>query len=57
MMLRSYSAIYKTTNNEVAIATTFVSGNRTRRRDTFLVPMLCITAIKLRKNLFKNNVF
>ena len=41
-MLRSHLAVYKNTNNEVAIATIFVSGIRTRRRDTFLVPMLCV---------------
>ena len=33
-MLPSHSAVYKK-NNEAAIATTFVSGYRTRRRDTF----------------------
>jgi hypothetical protein len=33
-MLRSHSVVYKK-NNEIAIATTFVSGNRTRRRDAF----------------------
>ena len=37
--------------NEVAIATIFESGIRTRGRDTFLVPMLWVTAIKLR-NLY-----
>ncbi len=35
LMLRSQSAVYKKTNNEIAIATIFVSGYRTRRRDTF----------------------
>ena len=34
-MLRSHLAVYKKTNNEVAIATIVVSGIRTRRRDTF----------------------
>jgi hypothetical protein len=34
-MLRSHSVVYKKTNNEVAIATIFVSGYRTRGRDTF----------------------
>jgi len=34
-MLRSHSAFYKKTNNAVAIAAIFVSGIRTRRRDTF----------------------
>jgi hypothetical protein len=33
-MLRNLSG-FKKTNNEVAIATIFVSGFRTRRRDTF----------------------
>ena len=35
LMLRSHLAVYKKTNNEVAIATIVVSGIRTRRRDTF----------------------
>ncbi len=34
-MLRSHSFFYKKMNDEVAIATTFVSGYRTRGRDTF----------------------
>jgi hypothetical protein len=35
LLLRSHSAVYKKTNNEIAIATIIVSGIRTRRRDTF----------------------
>ena len=44
-MLHSHSVVYKKTNNEVAIATIFVSGYRTRRRDTFF----CSAKIKYPK--------